>query len=511
MKINVTTFILIILFFGVFFRLIISSNGNFFFNIDNARDMVDVREMVVLKKVRLIGPTTAIEGVFNGPAWYYLLAIPFIITGGDPYGSIVMEIILWAIGGYFLLMMVYQVYGKLAMVSVSSLWVSSNVILLGTQYAFNPNPILFLTPVFIYSLWKFIETEELKFSLLSGLLSGLFLQFEAVVGIFMLPVFILSIFLSKKREYFKRNSFWLGIITFFITLLPILFFELRHDFFMTKSLLRYQSDTHGGVNINLFQRGYFSLKSFMQVLLPTFMNFKLLTYSFVVAFLILLVKFFKEKQFTENRVTLISILLILVPILGLIPLKVNIMNWHLNASLVAAIALVGFIVSALYKYSLIGKMIALVFTISLLVFSSFNIASYLKEASNGYNNNSVLRHEIAAIDFVYQSANGKNFKAYTYIPSIIDYPYQYLFWWHGLKKYGFIPRDYAYAPGMPEYISRKEKLNTGSNPQDSNLVFLIKEPDPGDRHLWENYFKNLEFISKKMVGPLEIEIRRELP
>src|SRR3990172_1185469 len=98
--------IIFILIAGLFYRLIMTSNGNFLFNMDNARDMVDVREMVVLGKLRLTGPTSAIEGLFNGPAWYYLLAILFIFSGGDPYASVIMEIILWAVGGFFLLKLV---------------------------------------------------------------------------------------------------------------------------------------------------------------------------------------------------------------------------------------------------------------------------------------------------------------------------------------------------------------------------------------------------------------------
>lgn len=42
------------------------------------------------------------------------------------------------------------------------------------------------------------------------------------------------------------------------------------------------------------------------------------------------------------------------------------------------------------------------------------------------------------------------------------------------------------------------------------LVFLIKEPDRiGYRGAWEEDFKNMEFVSKEIVGPLEIEIRKE--
>src|SRR3989344_8920019 len=141
--------IFLILTIGVIFRIFITANNNFIFNMDNARDMVEVREMVVLSKLRLIGQTTSIDGVYYGPFWYYLLSIPFLLSFGNPYAAILMEILLWAIGGYFLLFLADKFYGTLAFWAVSCIWVASNFLLLGIQYAFNPNPILFLTPVFI--------------------------------------------------------------------------------------------------------------------------------------------------------------------------------------------------------------------------------------------------------------------------------------------------------------------------------------------------------------------------
>ena len=154
---KVTASIIIILLIGILYRLILTADGNFLFNMDNARDMVDVREMIVLKKPRLIGPTSAIEGLFNGPAWYYLLSLPFIVSNGEPYASIILEIGLWVIGGFFLLKLVSK-WGSWLVLPVGFIWVVSDYIVLATRYAFNPNPVTFLTPVLIFAIEKFIKT-----------------------------------------------------------------------------------------------------------------------------------------------------------------------------------------------------------------------------------------------------------------------------------------------------------------------------------------------------------------
>ncbi len=511
--------IFLVLLLGIAYRLYITGNGNFYFNMDNARDMIDVREMVVLKQIRLIGPTTSIDGVFFGPFWYYMLSIPFILSGGNPYASILMEILIWAIGGYFLLNLVNKYYGKWAFVSVTLLWIASNFIILGTQYAFNPNPVLFLTPVFIFSLLKYIETEKTVFSLLAWFLAGTFFHFIVPVGIFMPVVIILTLFLSKKN-LLRNRALVFGLLTFGLTFLPQLIFEIRHHFFMTNNLLAYNSTSHGNLTQPIYLRAVSILRSFYDTLLPTFMNFKLFTIVMIALLFGILIKMVQIKKRPDN-LTLISLLLIFVPLIGLIPLKVNVMRWYLNAEMVAAIILVGFVISSLERYMLpagivflagvkMGRIVVFLLLLSLSIFSIKNISEYLEAAKKGAVGNSILREEIKAVDFVYQQSRGKNFKVYTYMPSVYDYPYQYLFWWYGLNKYGFLPEEYSYLPNKPPYVAGKEKITKGSNLESSGLVFLIKEADQiGQRHLWENTFSDLDLLETNQVGSVIIEMRRE--
>lgn len=500
-------FILILL-IGIVYRLIISANENFIFNMDNARDMVEVREMVVLGKPRLIGQTTSIDGVFYGPAWYYILAIPFILSGGDPYGSILMEILMWAVGGYFLLYLVQKFYGWLATIAVSCIWVASNFILLGSQYAYNPNPILFLTPIFIFCLWKYIETQKWFFNAVAWMLGGLFLHFEVTVGLFMPLVIILAVVVSGKFYIFKLKSFYLGPLVFAITLLPQIIFELRHNFFMTKSLLSYKSTSHSGVDTNLINRTGDLFKGFYNILIPTFMNFKEFTSAISLLFIAVTgILIFQNKKM--DQITKIVLLTLFVPLIGLIPLKVGILSWYYNASLVAAIFLVGFVIYQLRQYTL-GKLAAIFLTVVLFGFTVQNMTNYIKAAQVVETGNSHLRTELKAIDYTYQQAEGRNFKVYTYLPSIYDWPYQYLYWWQGLKKYGYLPSEYAYSLDKPPIVREKERLNTGGNPESSGLVFLIKEPDQiGIRHLWENDFNKMPLLKTENIGPLIIETRLE--
>lgn len=497
--------IIIILLAGIAYKLLMTWDGNFLFNMDNARDMVDVREMVILQKLRLTGPTSAIEGFYNGPLWYYFLAIPFIITVGDPYGSIVAEIILWAIGGFFLLKIVGR-WGRLLVIPIGALWIASDYIDLTTLYAFNPNPIALLTPVFIYFLYNYIKSNRLIFSASAFFLGGAFFNFEMNFGIFIPVIILLSVLVINKKLLTGKN-FWIGCLFFILFLLPQIFFDLKHNFFMTNSLIAYlMSDERQ--NLGLAFRFKSLALSFFNVFSATTMNHKTFSSLLLLVFVPIIIKIIKNKQ--KEIVGLICLTYIFVPFILYLFLPVNINAWHLGGVVTSSIILTAFLLKQLWDLNFAGKIISIFLSFFLLYFCFSNIFIFLpKYKLQRSMDVSLYKNEITAIDYVYKYAGGKNFKVYTYLPSVYDYPYQYLFWWYGKKQYGYIPGEYAYSPGKPQYISQKEKFE-GSKDNFSGLVFLIKEPDRiAYREAWENDFVEMEFISRQMVGPLEIEIRQE--
>lgn len=503
MKKNLNYLIFSILLIGVLLKLFLTSGGNFIFHMDVARDFIDVREMVVLKNLRLIGPTSAIAGLFSGPLWYYLLSIPFLISLGNPYAGVIMMIIFWAIGGYFLLKIVNR-FGPLPTLFAGSIWIGSNYISLTTSYSFHPNMITFLTPVFIYCLEKYLKTKKLKYSILTFGLGGLFFQFEMNFGIFIPFIVLMSLLLTKNILLFKSRGFWLGLLFFGLTFIPQILFDLKHQFIMSKSVLNYLNSNPSGQLGNLSDRILTILKIYYDILLPTFLNSKILTNLLLVLFTIV---FVKEKE----QLTVILVSFIIVPFVGFILLPVNVNSWHLGGIVTGSIILASLILGKLNDFKTIRKAVIFFIFFITIIYSIKNINEFTQARFKPNVDQSSYVNEVSAIDYVYQHAKGKNFKVYAYLPSVYDYPYQYLFWWYGLKKYGYTPKDYAYLPNKPEYIRNKYAFQTGDYPDDSSLIFLIKEPDDLlRRQLWENNFKHLPLISSDKVGPIEIEIKQDL-
>jgi hypothetical protein len=127
---------------------------------------------------------------------------------------------------------------------------------------------------------------------------------------------------------------------------------------------------------------------------------------------------------------------------------------------------------------------------------------------------SLLINEMAAIDWTYAHSRGEGFSVYTYLPSIYDYPYQYLFPWYALPKYGFLPCEYATFPDAPlTYLPSPHAYRTLVKPC-HNLRFLIIEPDKNTttRNTWLNELsKNTSLIEEGRIGEIIVQKRVYLP
>lgn len=495
--------LILILTIGIIYKLLLTSGGNFIFNMDNARDMVDVREMVVLKKLRLIAHTSSIEGVFYGPAWYYLSSIPFILTDGDPYGSIILVTVLWFIGGFFLLKIVSR-FGFFWVLLTGILWIASDFINLATLYAFNPNPVILLAPLFFYLLEKYINSKKLIYSCLTWFLGGVFFNFQMNFSVF-IPLIIVVIISLYNRSLLRTKNFWIGFILFLLPIMPQVLFDIKHQFIMTKSLVRFITVSNQQIDNSFFQHSYSVVNQFYQVISGTFMNQKLLTNLLIFLITYYFIISFKKKK--KDLPALIPFLFILIPLILFLFLPVTVASWHIGSISSAAIILAIVVLHRIFKTNFTGKIISSLIGLYIIIFSLVNIISGFEGKIN--NDPSLYRNQIAAVDYVYNLANKENFKVFVYMPSVYDYPYQYLFWWYGKKKYGFIPYEYAYLRNKPQYIASKQMFE-GSKENFNGLVFLIMEPDTSLRRAaWLGDFDDLKLIKKEKVGTIEIETRME--
>jgi hypothetical protein len=148
------------------------------------------------------------------------------------------------------------------------------------------------------------------------------------------------------------------------------------------------------------------------------------------------------------------------------------------------------------------QLMALFFVFGTLLYTIKAQTFYIQNNPSPSNDRSNLKNELTAIEWVYQNAQGKGFKVYSYLPSVYDFPYNHLFWWYGTSKYGYQPFDTAYLPNQPEYIKDVSKLWTKKKELATDSpTFLIIEDD-GDKpervQAWLGNFSKLCLIKKEV-------------
>lgn len=446
---------------------------------DQGRDLLAVRNIVVGQHPTLVGPTTSINGVFLGPLWYYFNVIPFVVGRGDPIYLVYWMILLYQTAG-FLIWWFFKKRRQLFALLFSSLFLLSPAVLELTRFSWSANPMPAFVVFYLLALFAVVDKPNIKRVLILGLVIGLSLQIEAAFGVLLFP-FALIVLLFYKIK--KKHLFYL-LAGFAVTFIPQILFEIRHNFIITHTLFA-----------EFFGKG--DILGNKLTLMETFQNHReayinsvnnIIGLNRIIAQVLLIPAFifFGVKAFRHqlkqglNLYILISLLFIIfsftVYMLYPHPLK----SWYVGGLIPTYLI----IISALLTYLINNHNIALRFAsagfviATLLSVTSFQLNLITKDAPNETGDKSSLKNELKVLDYVYQKSNGEGFKVYNYLPSIYDYPYQYLFWWYGTKKYGYQPDTITYLDNVPEYIQNnsqywtKKKSSTENSP-----IFLIIEED----------------------------------
>ena len=184
---------------------------------------------------------------------------------------------------------------------------------------------------------------------------------------------------------------------------------------MSNAIFRHLSENSTG-NFDLLKRFETVGLSFYDTLSATLMNHK--TFTFIILFLLVpvFIRFIRKKD--KDLPALISFVFIAVPFLGYLILPVNVNPWHWGGEMGVSLILLAYLIKKL-------KITGILISAAVIYFGTSNVIHFFRnDFAKTHLDPSLYKNEISAIDYVY-----------TYLPSVYDYPYQYLFWWYGQKKY----------------------------------------------------------------------------
>ncbi len=419
---------------------------NFLFLLDQGRDMIAVKGILYDQHLTLIGPSTSLRGVFQGPLWYYLLALSTGFLGGDPWGGIVLMFVISIAVLITICLWMGKLFGyRAALITLFLFSVSPEAVSAAT-YAWNPHPMWLLIVVYVFTFYSLIYKSK-KFNIILWPLIGLMFHFQTALAVFILMSTAIYI-LIFERAVIQNKNFLIGAALFLLTFMPQILFDLRHDFLMSKSALSLLGGSERGLFVGGEKSSYLDLMkshtfSFYSNFRSAFTDdgvLKNISSLFIVLILssILLMKKKTNKILKNgsNLILLISKLLLIIFLLTFaypFPLRF----WFLTGFQSFYLIILGLLLSMLLTHRLGKAFVIFIFV----VFTSYSWqrinSLYIHPPNDG--GFAKIKGKLSAINYLYKDAGEKEFGLLVFTPYVLTDPYDYLIWWHGKKNYNYIP------------------------------------------------------------------------
>lgn len=441
-KINILLFFVLII--GVALRAQELISHNFLFLLDQGRDMMAVKSIVYDHHLTLIGPSTSLRGVFQGPLWYYLLALAMLVFNGNPWGGIVLMFLISVSVLVIVFFWIRKLFGDKAAIVTLLLFAISPEAAAAATYVWNPHPMWLLIVIYIFIFYN--VNKSLNFYLILWPLIGIMFHFQTALGVFIFTASVIYILIFNRKTILNKY-FLVGIILFLCTFFPQILFDFRHDFLMTRSVLSIFGGSEQGLFVSGENHGYSDLvnshiTSFYENFRSAFIVEGYLKYfpDFVIGIMILAfffvnkIKMFskKESQFILMMTRLVLIILLLSFIY---PFPVR--YWFLTGFQSFYLIVFGLILSKLY-INFLGKGI-LIFLFIILLFNSLQRIDLLYFHPPNDGGAEKIKGKLNAIDYVYKDAKKIPFGLLVFTPAVYTDAYDYLIFWHGSRQYGYIP------------------------------------------------------------------------
>ena len=472
-----TTFwnlLIIIILLLAFFIRVYRTEDLLGFYYDQGRDAKIIWELWHNGKTFLIGPVTGLPGIFLGPFYYYLIAPFYLVGGGNPVYPAVFVSLLVVIGLFVLYRAGVEIGGKSTGLLALLIGSFSGQLFMSSRWFSNPTP-LFLTSILLfYSLIKIINSKNTKYWwLMVFLMSGISFHFESASAAFYLPV--LLVFLIWQRKKITKQILIISGGLLFLTFLPQLLFNFRHDNILFKNIaneLLKRDKGDGGIVVNLISR----LKLFWTVYAEKIFLDK--TKFTMVFSLLSLFGIIKLNKFGENKniIKLFGIF-ILIPLFFYAIYRGNhgvLYDYYFTGYYLVWILLFSWGISWFWKKTT-GKLLVLIFVLMFFWINLTPIKSRLTlDILDGKD--IFLGNELMAVDWVFlDAAKRGEFNVDAYVPPVITHSYDYLFLWRGNSK----------------YKDSKQILD-----RQVNLLYTLYEVDPPHPERLDAWLKRQENIGK---------------
>lgn len=204
---------------------------------DEGRDALIIKKFLVEGDLPFIGPPTSVGNIYLGPMYYYMMSIPMVIFWLNPVSAAGMN----AVIGVLTVVLIYYVgkkwFGEMAGLAGALLYSVSPITTYYSRSSWNPNPTPFFTLLAFFAMYEAHKSKNLNWLILTGIFTGLAMQMH-YLAIILIPIFLILVLVERYRQV--KNFFSGiagGILGFILTLVPLMLFDLKHDFLNLRAFI----------------------------------------------------------------------------------------------------------------------------------------------------------------------------------------------------------------------------------------------------------------------------------
>ena len=229
---------------------------------DVARDTLKVLTLWQTKETTLVGPPASFslqnDNVFHfGSFSYYLGLLGLLIGNFDPVGATIPTIVLFIFSIFYFYKFCDNIKtGNFVQYLATLIYSVSPLVITHMRFFWNPNTVIPLSVFFWYLVTKEKSKKDFEVHFLAGLIMAIIFNFHYFT---ILPMLVWTFSCIFKKDWDRLTGIVAG---FLIGSLPLFFYELKNDFYLSKSLL---------LNLNNLQSSAVSISTHIGRTLETFM------------------------------------------------------------------------------------------------------------------------------------------------------------------------------------------------------------------------------------------------
>jgi len=416
-------------------------------------------------KFTLIGPQTSIGNMYLGPLYYYLM-FPFYVLLGTAGPSIGVALFAGATT-YLLWFFSKEWFSKETGFLAAFFYAISPVAIELSRSSWNPNVMPFFSLMIVWGIWQFWQKNNYIWLAIEGILLSFAIQ-SHYLGLLLIPLvgifwFFKLLELVKKKEknlkQFLLLSIFLVLLFILLTLVPLIWFDFRHNFINSKAFYKFFSERQTTVNLKPY-KALPEIWPLWKMLITRLVAGKNETFGFLIS---LILPIFGIFVWVFKRPKMLALKLVLawvgIGILGMGLYKQHIYDHYFGFLFPAVFIILAIILSSLEKFKIYGKVLSLIFFLTV-AFLSIE-ANPLKDKPNFQ-----MKHTREISQKIILESGGKPFNLGMIAKQNYDAGYRYFLEKMGYKAVEIDPqRSQETITEQLFVVCEEEKCSPTTHPQ----------------------------------------------